>query len=165
MVDFHKFRIRWNDLQANYSKYAFDSRLLMKTIVSLLTKHVCVPIRALGGQQAAPIVAIKKTFSKVRICAGFSTGLNAALDTHQHPRPVPDNHFAKLNYGTCFAKLDLSDAYVQIEVPEESREPLLINTRRGLFPFTRLPFGVKTSPAIFEQTMDIRLMGTEGAVA
>ncbi|VDL90787.1 unnamed protein product [Schistocephalus solidus] len=38
---------------------------------------------------------------------------------------------------TCFAKLDLSDAYLQIE----------------------------TAPAIFQQTMDTMLMGTEGATA
>ncbi|VDL92077.1 unnamed protein product [Schistocephalus solidus] len=36
---------------------------------------------------------------------------------------------------------------------------------RGLFQFTRLSFGVRTAPAIFQQTMDNILTGTEGATA
>ncbi|VDL98590.1 unnamed protein product [Schistocephalus solidus] len=98
--------------------------------------------------RAAPIVAIKKATGKVRICANLSTSLNAALDTHQYPLPVPEDLFAKLNGGTCFKQLYLSDSYLQIEVAEESRELLTINTHSGLFQFTRLPFGVKTAPTI-----------------
>ncbi|VDL90170.1 unnamed protein product [Schistocephalus solidus] len=78
---------------------------------------------------------------------------------------MPEDLFAKLNGGNCFAKLDLSDSYVQIEIAEKSRELLTINTHRGLFQFTRLPFGLKTASAILQQIMDTRMMGTEGAAA
>ncbi|VDN09637.1 unnamed protein product [Dibothriocephalus latus] len=61
----------------------------------------------------------------------------------------------KINSGTCFAKLDLSAAYIQIEV----------DTHRGLSQFTCLSFGIKTAPAIFQQAMDTMLTGTESAAA
>ena len=114
---------------------------------------------------AAPIVVVKKPNGKVRICADFSTGLNNALENHEYPLPVPEDLFAKLNGGRCFAKLDLSDAYLQIPVSEDSRELLTINTHKGLFQYTRLPFGVKTAPAIFQQMMDTMLTGISGAAA
>ncbi|CAH8614326.1 unnamed protein product [Dicrocoelium dendriticum] len=114
---------------------------------------------------AAPIVAVKKANGKVRVCADFSTGLNAALDDHQYPLPVPEDIFAKLNGGKYFAKLDLSDAYLQVDVDEVSRELLTINTHRGLFQYNRLPFGVKTAPAIFQQLMDTMLAGVSGTAA
>ncbi|CAH8624674.1 unnamed protein product [Dicrocoelium dendriticum] len=114
---------------------------------------------------ATPIVAVKKPNGKVRVCADFSTGLNAALDDHQYPLPIPEDIFAKLNGGKCFAKLDLSDAYLQVEVDESSRELLTINTHRGLYQYNRLPFGVKTAPAIFQQLMDTMLAGVSGAAA
>lgn len=63
-----------------------------------------------------PIVVVRKANSKVHICADYSTGLNNALDSHQYPLPIPVDLFAKLNGGTCFAKIDLLDAFLQIHL-------------------------------------------------
>ncbi|CAH8589626.1 unnamed protein product [Dicrocoelium dendriticum] len=114
---------------------------------------------------AAPIVVIRKPNGSIRLCADFSTGLNAALEPHQYPLPLPEDVFAKLNGGKYFATLDLADAYLQLEVEPESRKLLTINTHRGLYQYNRLPFGVKTAPAIFQQVMDAMLTGVTGAAA
>ena len=65
---------------------------------------------------AAPIVMVKKANGKVRLCADFSTGLKDAQDIHQYPLPASEDLFTKLSDRTCFAKLDLVDAYLQMEV-------------------------------------------------
>ena len=114
---------------------------------------------------AAPIVMVKKANGKVRLCADFSTGLNDALDIHLYPQTAPEDLFTKLNGGTCFAKLDLADAYQQMEIDEDSKNLLTINTHKGQFQFCRLPFGVKSAPAIFQQTMDTMLTGLPGISA
>ncbi|CAH8624279.1 unnamed protein product [Schistosoma mattheei] len=100
---------------------------------------------------AAPIVVIKKANGTIRICADFSTGLNAALDVYQYPLPVPEDLFAKLNGGTCFAKIDFSDAYLQVEVDEDSRELLTINTHRGLFQYTVYHLASRPHPPSFSK--------------
>ncbi|VDL87769.1 unnamed protein product [Schistocephalus solidus] len=53
MCDFNAPSIRWNDLQAQSSKFTFDHRLLKITLEALFTQHVFVPTRARGGQQAS----------------------------------------------------------------------------------------------------------------
>ena len=108
---------------------------------------------------------VKKANGKVRLCADFSTGLNDALDIHQYPLPALEDLFTKLNGGTCFAKLDLPDAYLQMEVDENSKNLCTINTYKGLFQFCRLPFDIKSAPAIFQQTMDTMLTGLPGVSA
>ena len=50
----------------------------------------------------------------------FLHRVNDALQDHHYPLPNPDGIFNKLNGGKIFSKIDLSDAYLQIEVDEES---------------------------------------------
>jgi len=117
------------------------------------------------SEWAAPIVVIKKATGGVRVCGDFSTGLNERLESHQYPLPLPEDIFAKLANAKYFSHLDLSDAFLQIEINDASKELLTINTHVGLFRYNRMVFGVKTFPAIFQQIMDQMLEGIPGAAA
>lgn len=64
-----------------------------------------------------------------------------------------------------FSTIDLAEAYLLVEVAEESRKFLTINTPKGLFQYNRLPFGVKTAPAIFQQLVDTMTAGLSGTAA
>lgn len=77
----------------------------------------------------------------------------------QHPLPKPEELFATLTGGEQFTKMDLSQAYLQLELEEESKRLVTINTHKGLYRFTRLPFGVASAPAIFQRVMESVLLG------
>ena len=104
------------------------------------------------SEWAAPTVYIRKKSKEksahTRVCSDFSTGLNAALKDYYYPLPTPEEVFNKLNGGKVFSKIDLSEAYLQIPVEENSSKLLCINTHRGLYKFDRLVFGIKVAPAI-----------------
>ena len=109
---------------------------------------------------AAPIVPVLKSDkSSVRICGDFKTTVNLASPLDRYPIPKVDDLFAGLHGGKHFTKLDMSQAYQQILVEEESKKLLVINTHRGLFRYNRLPFGVSSAPGIFQRTMETLLQG------
>ncbi|XP_055603987.1 uncharacterized protein K02A2.6-like [Uranotaenia lowii] len=114
------------------------------------------------SEWAAPIVAVRKPNGKVRICADYSTGLNKALESNHYPLPVPEEIFAQLNGSSIFSIIDLSDAYLQVEVDEESKKLLTINTHRGLFQFNRLAPGVKSAPGAFQRLVDTMIADIPG---
>ena len=73
--------------------------------------------------------------------------------------PSPEEVFNKLKGGTVFLKIDLSEAYLQIPVEENSSKLRGINTHRGLYKFDKLVFRIKVAPAIFQQERDTMLGG------
>ena len=90
--------------------------------------------------------------------------MNPALEVDQHPIPKPEDIFASLSAGQRFSTLNLTQAYQQLVLDEESQELVTINTHLGLYRFNRLPFGVASVPAIFQRTMDQLLHGLSGVM-
>ena len=77
--------------------------------------------------------------------------------------PAADDLFTQLNEGEKFTKLDLSSAYQQVLLDEESRQYVTFNTHLGLYRYTRLPFCVASSPAIVQKIMALVMSGLQDA--
>ena len=87
--------------------------------------------------------------------------INQVLNVEQYSLPKPDELFSTLAKGKVFFKLELSQAYLQLRLDERSMQYVTINTHKGLYSFTRLPFGVVSAPAFFQKTMDTILQGLQ----
>ena len=87
------------------------------------------------------------------------------MNTDTHPLPRIEELFAAMSGGKTFSKLDLSHACLELTLDEVSRENLTINTHKGLFQYTRMPFGVSAAPAIFQRTIESLLGDIPQAVA
>ena len=85
--------------------------------------------------------------------------VNPVLKVDQYPVPSPEDLFATLAGGKAFTKLDLSQAYQQVILEPGSRKYVTINTHKRLYQYKRLPFGIASAPAIFQQIMEKILHG------
>ncbi|UYV73363.1 K02A2.6-like [Cordylochernes scorpioides] len=94
----------------------------------------------------------------------YRVTLNRFLDTAAYPLPTQQDLFAILAKGKYFSKLDLSSAYLQLEVATSTQPFLTINTHKGLFRFRRMPFGLANAPSYFQSVMDRVLAGIEGVI-
>ena len=113
---------------------------------------------------AAFIVCVPKADGSVRICGDYKVTINPELEIDHYPLPTPEDLFATLSGGKFFSQLDLSHAYQQVLLHEDCRKYVTINTHRGLYQYNRLPFGVASAPAVFQQLMETVLQGAKGVV-
>ena len=111
---------------------------------------------------ATPIVPVLKKNGQVRICGDFKVTLNPMLKVDQYPLPKIDDIFANLNGGLHYTKIDLRQAYLQLEVEDDCKDLLTINTHRGLYRYNRMAFGIASAPAIWQRTIEQILNGIPG---
>ena len=98
----------------------------------------------------------------VRICGDYKLTVNQASKLDRYPIPKIEDLFAQVGGGKTFSKLDMSQAYQQIRLEEESQKFAVINTQQGLFQYKCLPFGVASAPGIYQQVMESFLKGMPG---
>ncbi|XP_064642179.1 uncharacterized protein K02A2.6-like [Lineus longissimus] len=133
-----------------------------KELDRLLALGIIEPVAQ--SDWAAPIVPVRKPNGQVRICGDFKLTVNQAIRGNQYPIPKIADLYAKLAGGQTFTKIDMSDAYLQMELDDASKELVVINTHRGLFRYNRLAFGISSAPGIFQRTMDNLLQGLDHVV-
>ena len=113
---------------------------------------------------AIPIVPVVKSNGTVRICGDYKTTVNPILEVDRHPLPDIDDLLSQLAGGVAFSKLDLSRAYHQLRLEEQSQELTTINTHKELFQYHRLLFGIASAPAIFQRIMEGLLKDMSGVM-
>ena len=114
------------------------------------------------SEWATPIVPVVKRNGSVCVCGNFKVSVTPVLLTEQYPLPRIEDIFANLAGGKHFSKLDLRQAYHQMEVTKASKKFLIINTHKGLFRYNRLVFGISSSPAMWQRAIDQVLQGIPG---
>ncbi|GFO04106.1 Pol polyprotein [Plakobranchus ocellatus] len=114
------------------------------------------------SEWAAPLVVVPKENGKVRLCGDFKVTINPEMKVDQYPLPTVQDLFATLSNGKKFTKLDLTQAYHQLPMDEDSKQYVTINTHVGLFRYNRMPYGIASGPAIFQKKMEEILSGIKG---
>ncbi len=106
-------------------------------------------------------MAVPKKDGGVRICVDMRAA-NEAIKRVRHPIPTVEDISFDLNGPTCFSKLDLSQAYHQLELDEESRYITTFSTHIGLVRCKRLNYGTNAAAEIFQYILQTQLKGLTG---
>ena len=77
----------------------------------------------------------------------------------QYPIPKIDELLFTLARDITFTHLDMSQTYQQLKLDGQSKEIVTLNTHKGLFTYHRLPFGVSSTPGIFQRIIESVLQG------
>ncbi|XP_054732479.1 uncharacterized protein LOC129240599 [Anastrepha obliqua] len=123
-----------------------------KQLRDLISSGVLEPVD--NSDWGTPLVPVLKPNGDLRICGDYKITINKFLEDFKYPLPRIDEIFASLEGGEIFTKLDLSNAYNQLILDDESQLLCAWSTHIGTLKVKRLPFGVKTAAAIFQKTME-----------
>lgn len=157
-----KFKLVENayPVQDSYRPISYAMEKLLEDELSRLEAQDI--IEQVSSSDWSSLIIVKKRDGKIRLRADYSTGVNQSLRSDTYPLPNVNDTISKFNNNSFFSILDLSEAFMQIEIAEDHRDITTITTPKGLFRFKRLPFGIKTAPTTFEQAMDRTLSGLKG---
>lgn len=99
------------------------------------------------------ILVDKKDQKAGRLCGVFCQ-LNDLTVMDAYPLKEIEEQKSHFAGSVIFSQIDLKDAYLQVELDEESKEKTAIIVRDGLFEFNRMIQGLKTAPATFHRIID-----------
>ncbi|XP_044163404.1 uncharacterized protein K02A2.6-like [Acropora millepora] len=109
------------------------------------------------------MVAVVKS-NKIRICID-PRDLNKAIQREYFPMMTIEEVVAGMPQAKVFSVLDATSGYWQVKLDEASSKLCTFNTPYGRYRFTRLPFGIKSGPEMFQHRMSELFEDVEGVKA
>ena len=91
-------------------------------------------------------VATQRKSGAVHLCVDMWV-----IERERYPMPTLDDLVTDLNGASVFSRVDLNDAYHQVELDPESRHLTTFSTHMGLFCYKRLNMGISCASEIFRK--------------
>lgn len=98
------------------------------------------------------VVAVPKQNNRVRLAIDMRQA-NKAILRERFPMPNIDETLQQMNGASIFSRLDLTEAFHQIELNENSRYITTFVCHKGLYRFKRLNYGISSASELFQRIL------------
>ncbi|XP_061185191.1 uncharacterized protein K02A2.6-like [Saccostrea echinata] len=114
---------------------------------------------------ANSMVTVIKPNGKIRICID-PRELNKAILLEHYPLKTVEEVISQMpNAKKVFSKLNATSGFWQLRLDENSSKLCTFNTSFGRYRFTRLPYGIKSAPEVFQKVISKMVSNIDGAEA
>jgi hypothetical protein len=115
-------------------------------------------IECCASPWAAPVVIVEKHDGDFRFCIDYRA-LNAKTSSDNFPIPRVDDLIMAFSDARWLSSADFLSGYWHIVMHEDSKDKTAFTCMFGQFRWTRVPFGLKAAPNIFQRLMETLLAG------
>ena len=130
-------------------------------LTKLVNLDIIEPVQDQPTPWISPIVCTPKKDGCIRLCVDMREA-NQAIERERHVMPTLQDFKAEVNGSKYFSKLDLKQAYHQLELESESRFITTFSTHDGLFRYKRLNYGTSSAAEIFQNVLEQNLRDIRG---
>lgn len=137
--------------QACYPVSPPMEEIIHAEVTKLLDKGL---IRESSSPWSSPTVLVSKKTGGYRLCIDFRK-VNSVTQKHAYPAPMIEHILNQTKNAFYISTLDLLSGFHQIELEEESKPITAFSvSRKGLYEYNVMPFGISNAPGSFQQLMD-----------
>ena len=132
-------------------------------LLEIIDKHVTEMlqhdiIERAASPWASNVVLVRKTNEQLRFCVDYRQ-LNLQTYKDSYPLTRIETCLNSSGGSRFFSSLDLRSGYWQAAIDTVSADKTAFVTRKGIFRFKVLSFGLTNAPALFQRLMDLVLAG------
>ena len=110
------------------------------------------------SEWSSPAMVVPKPDGTIRCVIDYRKA-NSMFEGYSYPIARIDDLIDKVQQSKFLTKLDLTKGFYQVKLEEDSKKYTAFCTPSGLYQWTRLPFGLKSSPTQFQYMMSKVLSG------
>ncbi|XP_058840195.1 uncharacterized protein LOC131695716 [Topomyia yanbarensis] len=119
---------------------------------SLLASEIIERVEG-GCPWVSPLVTVVKDNGDLRLCVDMRRA-NVAIIRERHIMPTIEDFLPRFTSAKWFSRLDVKEAFYQVELDSESRYITTFITHMGLFRYQRLMYGVACAPELFQRILE-----------